>query len=272
MADQSIQTPQRSIWIFGNPDKTHLGFPSPGDLTDYIKSKIFDEENGRYRYTQPRNADIIVLSRGGWAYGHFTVAERVRPLPADKNAYPRVKWVYLINSSCLYKSRVRLSIHVGQYGKKITETEFEAIFAAAGGTDNHNSLPHSTVALERVLREVRQRLGQTDFRKALITAYNSRCAVTGCDAVEALEAAHIDPYSGIESNHPSNGLLLRADIHTLFDQKLVAINPQTLTVALSPGLKKTKYAELEGKALALPAQIDSRPDAAALLKRWKEFA
>src|SRR5438105_10150982 len=104
----------------------------------------------------------------------------------------------------------------------------------------HNtlSLPQSTIELERVLREVKRRLGQSDFRKGLITAYKSRCAVSGSDAVEALEAAHIDPYSGTESNQPSNGLLLRADIHTLFDVNLIGIDPTTLTVALGPVLKK----------------------------------
>ena len=62
-----------------------------------------------------------------------------------------------------------------------------------------------------------QRQGQSKFRQELLAAYNSRCAITGCDIEPALEAAHIIPYKGTETNCPQNGLLLRADIHTLFD-------------------------------------------------------
>ena len=76
---------------------------------------------------------------------------------------------------------------------------------------------------DRTLREIVQRRGQPKFRYDLIAAYGGKCAVTGCDVLQALEAAHISPYLGEQSNHVSNGLLLRADIHTLFDLNLFAI-------------------------------------------------
>ncbi len=69
---------------------------------------------------------------------------------------------------------------------------------------------------ERKLREIVERRGQPDFRKKLIVAYGGRCAVTSCDAPAALEAAHIIPSAGPQSHHVTNGLLLRADIHTSF--------------------------------------------------------
>lgn len=72
-------------------------------------------------------------------------------------------------------------------------------------------------ARERVLGQIVRRRGQQEFREKLLVAYEGRCAITGCDAIEALEAAHIVPYLGTETNHVQNGLLLRADIHTLFD-------------------------------------------------------
>lgn len=80
----------------------------------------------------------------------------------------------------------------------------------------------------RAIAEVVRRRGQAKFRKRLLDAYSNTCAVTGCDAVEALEAAHITPYLGEETNHPQNGLLLRADIHSLFDLGLISIDPETL--------------------------------------------
>ena len=93
----------------------------------------------------------------------------------------------------------------------------------------------------RALREVVQQRGQPAFRRALLAAYGERCAITGCDAEDALEAAHIIGYPGPDTQHVSNGLLLRADIHTLFDLGLVAICPDTLRVALVPSLRVDLY-------------------------------
>jgi hypothetical protein len=124
---------------------------------------------------------------------------------------------------------------------------------------------------ERRLREVVQRRGQPEFRSRLLRAYGGRCAVTGCDAVAALEAAHIAPYSGPPSHHVSNGLLLRADIHTLFDVDLIGIDPQTLTVALCPPLRETSYRDLQGRTLALPADATDHPSFDALAWRWQWF-
>jgi hypothetical protein len=70
-------------------------------------------------------------------------------------------------------------------------------------------------ARARVLREVVQRRGQQKFRKALIAAYGGRCAISGCPVTPLLEAAHITPYLGPDTNSITNGLLLRADLHTL---------------------------------------------------------
>ena len=122
---------------------------------------------------------------------------------------------------------------------------------------------------ERLLREVLQRRGQAQFRRALISAYGGRCAVTGCDAVDALEAAHLIGYNGRHTQHVSNGLLLRADIHTLFDLGMLSICPVTLKVVLTDALRLTSYATLDGKTLALPFDLTKRPSAAALEQRWK---
>lgn len=124
---------------------------------------------------------------------------------------------------------------------------------------------------QRALVEVVQRKGQPIFRMRLLTAYDFRCAISGCDAVPALEAAHISPYSGSRSNVARNGLLLRADLHTLFDLKLFAIEPETLRVHLSQSLLSSSYASLHMTQLAIPAASEHRPDLAALGLRWSEF-
>jgi len=70
-------------------------------------------------------------------------------------------------------------------------------------------------ARDRVEKSIAVRRGQPRFREDLLAAYEGKCAITGCDAVAALEAAHITPYKGDHSHHVTNGLLLRADLHTL---------------------------------------------------------
>jgi HNH endonuclease/EVE domain len=112
----------------------------------------------------------------------------------------------------------------------------------------------------RTLATVVQRQGQPEFRSRLIAAYEGRCAVTGCDAVEALEAAHIRLYLGQHTNIVTNGLLLRADIHTLFDKGLLAINSDDLEVVLHPSLMTTVYREFAGKPLRLPYPTSCHPN------------
>lgn len=124
---------------------------------------------------------------------------------------------------------------------------------------------------ERKLREIVQRRGQPEFRNKLIAAYDGRCAVTGCDAVSALEAAHITPYLGPESNHVSNGLLLRADIHTLLDLDLVGIDPESLRMVVAEQLRETCYEELDGQELILPDDAALAPNKEALQQRWERF-
>jgi putative restriction endonuclease len=118
----------------------------------------------------------------------------------------------------------------------------------------------------RTLATITARRGQAVFRKQLLEAYRGRCALTGYDAEEALEASHIVPYRGAVTNHPSNGLLLRADLHTLFDLGLLALDEQRLTPLVSEELRSTSYAELimHGRALFLPELPHLRPSTLAL--------
>jgi hypothetical protein len=113
-------------------------------------------------------------------------------------------------------------------------------------------------ARERELRAVFLRRGQGTFRRALLNAYEKRCAVTGCAMEEILEAAHIIPYKGDETNRCDNGLLLRADIHTLFDLGLLWINPE-MKIEIANALQRTEYGKLHGKRLRLPTDTASRP-------------
>jgi predicted restriction endonuclease len=121
-----------------------------------------------------------------------------------------------------------------------------------------------------VERQIRQRRGQEGFRDALRERYLDRCVVTECEIVDLLEAAHIKPYRGDPDNHPANGLLLRSDIHTLFDLDLLAIEPSQLVIELHPAIASDPdYKGLAGKKLAISNR--SRPSKDALQLRYDQF-
>ncbi|QGQ23930.1 HNH endonuclease [Gimesia benthica] len=277
-ADDKNRKPQeREIRIFPNADKSEHGFETTEDFKNYLKGEVFSKENGRYRHTDTKNADIIILSRDGLAYGQFEIVGQEKPNDEDLIAYPKAQKTYLVEKSTLYNNPVRLSdlsIKGLSWTKKVTEDQYQEIQKAAKGGSEYSSsvvLPESQIELERVLRVVTQRLGQGVFRDELIQMYEGKCAITGCNAIEALEAAHIDPYCNTGSNDPSNGLLLRADIHKLFDRNLVGIEPDSLTVHISASISNTEYGNLNGKTLLAPQAEIIEPNQQALERRWNEF-
>ncbi len=123
----------------------------------------------------------------------------------------------------------------------------------------------------RVLAEIARRQGQPAFRARLLAAYGGRCAVTGCDVPDALEAAHLRPYRGPASNTVTNGILLRADLHTLLDKQLIVIRPDSRSLELSQTLQGTAYSCLAGKRISDPQDPAARPAAELLHQSWTEF-
>jgi hypothetical protein len=119
-------------------------------------------------------------------------------------------------------------------------------------------------ARRHVLRSVAEREGQPQFRRRLLEAYGGRCAITSWSTAEALTAAHIVPYKGPAFNHVTNGLLLRADLHLLFDRRLITINPLSMTVEVNPRLDGSDYAALAQQPIRLPSDGSCWPSAEAL--------
>ncbi|GHO65731.1 hypothetical protein KSC_046230 [Ktedonobacter sp. SOSP1-52] len=116
---------------------------------------------------------------------------------------------------------------------------------------------------KKTVATIHQRQGQGAFRDMLIAAHQT-CVVTGYQLTQVLEAAHIYPYQGTETNHISNGLLLRSDIHTLFDQGLLAVDTATMTIIVSPELNGTEYENLANQPLRLPKDERLHPSKEAL--------
>ena len=109
-----------------------------------------------------------------------------------------------------------------------------------------------TDGTDRVLRSIALRRGQPKFRRTLLEVYDRKCAISRCDAEDALEAAHITPYSESQIDGIDNGILLRADLHALFDLGLIAIDTTSMSVVISPTLVGTTYRGLAGTLVHLP--------------------
>lgn len=112
------------------------------------------------------------------------------------------------------------------------------------------------------------RLGQGAFRVMVTDVYRRRCAVTQERTLPALEAAHIRPYAEGGEHEARNGLLLRRDLHSLFDAGYVTVTP-SLHFEVSGRIREEfengrHYYELHGRKIEAPADGDWAPDAAAL--------
>lgn len=148
----------------------------------------------------------------------------------------------------------------------IVETLVEAPVALVA----NDTLYAATVSdsIEQALfadRIVRTRTNQNDFKERIAANFCYRCAIT--DSGEALEAAHIEPV-GSGNNNTSNGILMLACLHRLFDAGLMAINPDSLTVHFKADCTYFAKSTLEGKKL----NNHSVPlNKSGLLERWFNF-
>lgn len=117
--------------------------------------------------------------------------------------------------------------------------------------------------------EIRSRIGQGAFRVLVTEAYHRRCAITGEKTLPVLEAAHIKPYAESGPNVTSNGLLLRSDMHILFDKGYLTLTDD-LDVEVSQRIREEyengqEYYAWHGKSLSqLPESTNDRPSTAFL--------
>jgi putative restriction endonuclease len=107
------------------------------------------------------------------------------------------------------------------------------------------------------------RLAQDTFRAVVLSAYNGHCAITGTKIRPVLEAAHIRPVTEGGENRLDNGLLLRSDVHTMFDNGYLGVNPKH-RLLVSPRLRAEfgngeQFYSRAGTVIALPGRPADRP-------------
>jgi excisionase family DNA binding protein len=133
---------------------------------------------------------------------------------------------------------------------------FKAAVAGAGGPELLTVVEASwrTITGGHRTANVRVRLGQAAFRRELLAKAGAVCAFTGRAPAAALEAAHLYSYAQAGEHRRHGGLLMRRDLHRLFDLGLIAVHPETLTIDVAPSLADYPvYRELAGRPLTVKA-------------------
>ena len=124
---------------------------------------------------------------------------------------------------------------------------------------------------------VAPRLGQGSFRALITDAYSYRCAITRERTLPVLQAAHIRPYAEGGSHELSNGLLLRSDLHTLFDQHYLTVDPNNRTLLVSRRILEQfengrDYYALNNRSLLQPTEALALPSTENLAFHFDRFS
>lgn len=132
---------------------------------------------------------------------------------------------------------------------------------------------------------VLERPEQAKFRNELQLLYGE-CVISGCQVMPALDAAHIAPVAKKGEFHPTNGVLLRADLHRLFDANLIGIKPDDLTVHFAKSVLPAKsvpvgesvpageYGLWDRQSIKIPTYLseNEKPLTENLVWRWRLFS
>ncbi|SDL76956.1 HNH endonuclease [Arthrobacter sp. ok362] len=116
---------------------------------------------------------------------------------------------------------------------------------------------------------VRVRVGQAAFRASLLADLGPVCAMTGIAPPAALEAGHLYSFAATGEHYEKGGLLLRRDIHRLFDAGQLAVDPKTLTIDVAPSVRDfPEYGRLHGQQVAVTV---TSAHCKWLARHWQQF-
>ena len=295
------------IYVIASTSGLEIGFSAAIHESNYYNNEIKQRNRSivplLYAKLPQANSDVVrgldahLSAEGGW---QFAIKNREGPIQSFKSLAELIGFLKTPGSTVQGGGSIYRTITPAQLNSSIFD--LDAAFSRAVvlfaplmrllAPDNREQIrladqsivDHAANALpdfdpasladgrKKILQSVAVRQGQAKFREILMEAYSSACAVTGTSVPATLQAEHIKPYWGTETNHVQNGLLLRADIHNLFDLDLIQINADTFEITVAEELKLSFYGKLQGRKLRLPKLKQMWPSKAALLDHAKLLA
>ncbi|MGH9428309.1 MAG: HNH endonuclease [Terriglobia bacterium] len=264
---QAIPPGAPFLFKLHSPDNFIAGggfFVSHSNLPLSLAWEAFGEKNGatsldalramieKFRSTKPREHNPII---GCTVLANPFFLQRQDWIPAPSN------WAPSIVQGKGYESEERIGAQLWaevQAGLARVEPA-KAVSQADGASLQAEESPRYG---EEFL--TRARLGQGAFRVLVTDAYARRCAITGERTLPALEAAHIQPFAKSGPNVTANGLLLRSDLHKLFDSGYLSVTPD-LSVEVSRKIKeefengRDYYALHDRKLVIVPSTQKDQP-------------
>ena len=248
----------------------------PGGSNYVLSVKSSHKANSESLYTDPEP----LRTTTGWKYKYQQVVTEGGPKwknnRLQNNIDDAVPVGVFRNTGLEQRGRITYEVLGIAYVKSYDETTgyFELEYSPSIVAEIEINYEKSSLEEDlRLWRDTQQviRQGQADFRKELLEAYASKCAITGYDIELALDAAHVRKYNGRHTNIVQNGILLRKDLHKLFDHGVIGIRPDDLGIVLNDRAKHSKYAELSTMRLTRPREKSLGLDLTLLaehLKTW----
>jgi ribosomal protein L37AE/L43A len=198
--------------------------------------------------------------------------ELVMPVRTYRSIHP-ASWIDL--TAALSGAELRAVCSSPRSQQSLRPLDWDRFISVLGGRASPrilNRLTDSTVSTMAAdghrLALTRARRGQSHFRGMLIERFGSNCAVTGPAPLVTLEAAHLYSYAEYAVHHNHGGLLLRRDVHRLFDRGDLAIEPDHLTIDVDAELAPfATYSRLQGQEVKVDINTDQR---SWLEKHWMQ--
>lgn len=128
----------------------------------------------------------------------------------------------------------------------------------------------AAIPMEFALKAIKARRGEKRLRNQLRQSYGDRCGISGPCPRDLLEVAYIVPFPQGNVHSLANSILMRSDLHTLWDLNLIGIDPDDLKVSVSEQLKGTGYEKLNGRTIVAPKD-GTVVSSSSLRERWKHF-
>ncbi len=253
--------PERGDYIVIRDKKVSLGYSvienvlaSPGEKTIRYCPQCGNSEinyrktKGTYRCTSAECHEYIFAAPDS----------KIRPV-TDYEAWYGVAFTAL---PATFKSRELIDMCENKKGRESIREISWAKFTHAVTQRTGNPPPpiisnrHDRIAGGHTTTTVQVRNGQGAFRKKLLETYGDVCAFSGPCARQALDAAHLYSFAKDSEHHEHGGLLLRKDLHSLFDRGLLAIEPKTLQIKPEGLEAYPQYTPLESASL----HVDLKPE------------